>query len=105
MAASAFPLNSPEYYNTTDPEQGEWLKTKMTPHPLRCFLDKFRPENPLGNGTPATYIARSTPLFPTNAPSRELAKSLGWMYMESPTGHNAMTLAPEELTGMLSRIG
>jgi pimeloyl-ACP methyl ester carboxylesterase len=100
------PPNDPSYYGITDPQQAEWLKSKLTPHPFQTYLDKLELKNPIGNGVPATYIACSKPFFATTVTSRDRVKSLpGWSYLEIPTAHNAMTLLPRELTEMLAAIG
>lgn len=97
--------NPPEHYGVTDPEMAAWFRGKLTPHPIQTYLDRLELRHPLGNGVPATYIACSDPFFPTTLNSRTLARSMpGWTYLEIPTAHNAMTLAPEMLTALLARV-
>ncbi|MEM5318286.1 alpha/beta fold hydrolase [Paraburkholderia sp. JHI869] len=97
--------NPPAYFGVTDPAKSSWLQTKITPQPYQPYLDKLYLKNPLGNGLPVTYIACTSPSFDSLSKSREIAKStLGWRYVEMPTGHNAMTLIPDELARTLAEI-
>ena len=100
------PSNGPEYLGITDPAQAAWLMGLLTPQPFRTYLDRLELKNPLGNGVLGTYIAASNPVFATTVRSREIARSMpGWDFLEIPTGHNAMTTMPRELTEMLAAIG
>lgn len=101
----AIPPGDPEYFGITDLDLAEWLRTKLTPHPLQTYFDRLVLRHPLGNGLPATYIACSRPLFQTTASSRDLARQMGWSYREFPSGHDAMLLMPQELAAMLALIG
>ena len=97
---------SAEYLGITDPAQAAWLMGLLTPQPFRTYLDRLELKNPLGNGVLGTYIAASNPVFATTVRSREIAHSMpGWNFLEIPTGHNAMTTMPRELTEMLAEIG
>ncbi|WP_417210574.1 alpha/beta fold hydrolase [Antarctobacter sp.] len=101
----AVPPNPPAHYGVTDPDMAVWFATKLTPHPVRTYLDALHLDHPLGNGVPATYIACSAPFFATTRKSRAVARAMaGWTYLEIATAHNAMTLAPDLLTKVLDRI-
>ncbi|AHG64135.1 alpha/beta fold hydrolase [Advenella mimigardefordensis] len=101
----SIPPAEPIHYGITDSEQAKWYETKLTPHPLQTYYDKLHLKNTLGNGVPTTYIACSNPYFATTEASRTIAQSMpGWEYLEIPTGHNAMSLMPEQLTQMLLAI-
>lgn len=101
----AVPPNPPEHYGVTDPRMAAWFRTKLTPHPIQTYLDRLELTHPLGNSVPATYIACSAPFFQTTRASRGLARAMpGWVYLEIPTAHNAMTLAPDLLADMLLRV-
>jgi len=102
----AIPPGDPEYFGITDAGMAEWLRTKLTAHPLQTYFDPLVLRHPLGNGLPATYIACTEPYFASTALSREIAKATpGWTCLEIPTAHDAMVLMPRELTAMLAAIG
>jgi pimeloyl-ACP methyl ester carboxylesterase len=102
----SIPPGSPEYFGITDPTLAAWVMGKLTPHPLQSYFDPLVLANPLLNGLPATYIACSQPFFPATESSRQLARGRpGWCYRELPTGHDAMLLAPAELSAMLAELG
>ncbi|RZL92473.1 MAG: alpha/beta fold hydrolase [Variovorax sp.] len=102
--AQTIPPGDPAYFGISDPQMVEWLRTKLTPHPLQTYFDKLVLRNPLGNGLPATYIACSKPLFAATASSRKLAREMGWTYREIPSAHDVMLLMPVELSEMLSVV-
>lgn len=91
-----------ENFGLVDPDMIQWVRARVTPHPYQTYFDPLRLKQPLGNGLPASYIAVTAPWFPNTAHSREVAKAQpGWKFLEIPTAHDAMLLAPEELTQML----
>jgi pimeloyl-ACP methyl ester carboxylesterase len=92
-------------YGVTDPVQAARVARLLTPQPLAVYLGKFRLDNPVGNGLPATYIACTNPPLAALAASHTAAQSLGWTYRTIATGHDAMIIAPDELAGMLAQIG
>ena len=100
----AIPPADPSYFGITDADLADWLRTKLTAHPLQTYFDRLVLRHPLGNGLPATYIACSRPLFAATASSRDLARQMGWSYREFPSGHDAMLLMPHELAEMLANI-
>ena len=99
------PPSPPAYFGVVDPELGEWLKRKLTPHPLDTYFEPLKLAHPVGNGLPVTYITCAEPLRASTASSRAYASTRGdWTRLEMATGHNAMTLIPDELTALLANI-
>lgn len=94
----------PAYLGILDPELAAWIRPKLTRQPFQPFLDQLRLHHPAGNGIPATFIACTDPASPSITRSCDIARSRGWSYLELATGHNAMTLAPAELTRLLAAI-
>jgi pimeloyl-ACP methyl ester carboxylesterase len=93
-------------FGIVEPAMVSWVEARVTPHPYQTYFDPLVLKHPLGNGVPATYIAVTAPLFPNTAHSRKVAREQrGWNYLEIPTAHDAMLLAPDELSQMLDRIG
>ena len=100
------PPNEPGYYSITDPQQAEWLRGKLTPHPFQTYFDRLTLQHPLGNGVKVTYLACTQPPHAATASSRVLAQAMpGWTYRGIPTAHNAMLLWPLGLTQLLDTLG
>lgn len=94
------PMN---YFGLTDPEQIEWVKPKLTPHPWKCFEQKLL----LGNeaamrALPQTHIVCSWTL-----PFRDVdllkRQSQGRVW-DVDTGHDLMISEPEAVAELLLRL-
>ncbi len=79
------------------PEVLAWVDRRLTPHPLKSWLDSVRLENGGDEGLPRTFIRCTNPempysgirdhaLFAKNHPE--------WRYEEMSTGHDAMVTEP-----------
>jgi pimeloyl-ACP methyl ester carboxylesterase len=90
---------TPADLGVTNTDDAAWMTRRLTPHPTRGYTDKIRLGNPLGNGLPATYIGCNQDLGLDS--SRQLARDLGWNYVDLNVGHNAMLIAPDEVTRLL----
>ncbi len=102
---TSIPSPPVEAFGIHDPAMAKWVAAHVTPHPYQTYFDPLLLKNPLGNGVPATYIAVTNPEFANTALSRKVAREqAGWNYLELHTAHDAMLLAPEELTVMLLAI-
>ena len=56
----------------------------------------------VGNNLPRTYIHCTNPSYAALQASRNWGKAQrGWRWAEIATGHDAMVMAPDELTRML----
>lgn len=88
----------------TDPVQAAWLQRRMTPHPLRTWLDPVRFSKGGHAGIPKTYVLATNPSsvqmgYPVHA---EVAKRGGeWTYREIACGHDMMVAKPEETARLL----
>lgn len=94
-----------ESFGVSDPNDIAWVTRRLTPHPLRTYIEPLRLRKPLGNGLRCTYLCCTDPLYLPIAASRELAhRQRDWEWREIPTGHDAMITAPElvvaELLGL-----
>ena len=80
-----------------DPEQAAWIEERLRPQPRLTFS---RPTRLTGavEGIPCRAIV-CTPGGPM--PFAELAKAFGWPTTEIASGHDVMTLAPDQLAEML----
>jgi pimeloyl-ACP methyl ester carboxylesterase len=70
--------------------------------PLGTYTSTLNIKGPVGNNLPRTYIACTNPSYAALQDSRNRVKAQqGWRWAEIATGHDAMVMAPEELTRML----
>jgi hypothetical protein len=89
-----------------DHPQAQWVRRRLTPHPLATYTTSLKLESPLGNGLPCTYVHCANPSYDTLAPVREHVRSQRpeWGWESIDTGHDAMVLAPELLADLLERL-
>jgi len=91
------------FYGVTDPEQLEWMKPKLTPHPWKCFEQKLVLRNePAMRAIPETHIVCTSTL-----PGRDVAalkaSSQGRVW-DIDTGHDLMISEPEAVADLLLRV-
>ena len=88
-------------------EDIQFVRERLTPHPIGTYRQPFHLRHPLGNGLPATYLRCTQPQFAgvadTYAWVRE-AYGDQWDWAELPCGHDAMVTAPALLTQTLLDI-
>jgi pimeloyl-ACP methyl ester carboxylesterase len=83
----------------------DWVKRRLTPHPVSTYDSPLRIDNAVGNGRPLTYIACTGPPYGPLEAAREWVKNQSsWSWQEIATGHDAMVTAPAELARMLAAI-
>jgi pimeloyl-ACP methyl ester carboxylesterase len=88
-----------------DHPRADWVRRRLTPHPLATYTTPLTLKHALGNGLPCTYVHCTNPSYDTLAPVRERIKTLpGWNWQTIDTGHDAMVLAPDLLVDMLERL-
>jgi pimeloyl-ACP methyl ester carboxylesterase len=99
-----FPGNDPMgYYGVTDPAQIEWMKTKLTPHPWKCFEQKLVLTNEAAmRAIPETHIV-CTETLPTRDVEALKASSEGRVW-DIDTGHDLMISEPEAVAELLLRL-
>lgn len=94
---------SGESLGVTDGNDVEWLRSKLTAHPLRTFTEPAILGNPKADKIPRTFIfCTGNPpdgSFPRIA--KQVKGSADWRYMELPATHSAMITAPEALSEKL----
>jgi pimeloyl-ACP methyl ester carboxylesterase len=81
----------------TDPEQAAWIEARLTPQPRRTFAQPTRLTGAV-DGIPCRAIV-CAPGGPM--PFASFAKDFGWPITEITSGHDVMTLAPDELADNL----
>jgi pimeloyl-ACP methyl ester carboxylesterase len=83
----------------------DWMRRRLTPHPLGTFETPLHLRHPPGIGLPCTYVACTNPPYPPfEGARREMRGRAGWAWQEIATGHDAMVTAPEALARMLAAI-
>ena len=82
----------------------EWVNRRLTPHPLKSWLDPVKFENGGEHGVPRTFIRCTAPEMPFSGIRNHAMfakEDPEWRYEELPTGHDAMITAPQALAGLL----
>lgn len=94
----------PGIFGVTDPVLADWVKTRMTPHPLATYMEPVPAGNARSAAIPGIFIhcngnPSTTPdLF---SPFADKARAKGWQVNELSAGHLAMLTAPRELAEIL----
>jgi pimeloyl-ACP methyl ester carboxylesterase len=84
----------------------DWVKRRLTPHPVGTYESPMRINNAVANGRPRTYIACTSPIYgPLEGARQWVKKQENWNWQEIATAHDAMVTAPAELVRMLASIG
>lgn len=84
----------------------DWLRRRLTPHPLAYYETPLRLGHPVGNGRPCTYVSLTSPANPSQEPSRRWARGRpGWDWVELAQGHVAPATAPDEVARLLAGLG
>jgi pimeloyl-ACP methyl ester carboxylesterase len=99
-----FPGTDPmNFYGVTDPEQIEWMKPKLTPHPWKCFEQKLvlRNEEALWK-IPQTHIVCTSTIATRDVPA--LKASSNGRFWDIDTGHDLMISEPEAVADLLLRV-
>jgi hypothetical protein len=98
----SLPAPPPAAFGISDAKDTDWVKRRLTPHPLNTYTSPLNIKGPVGNNLPRTYIACTNPTYAALEGSRRWVKAQqGWRWAEIATGHDAMVMAPEELARML----
>jgi len=98
------PAMAPEIVGVTAPNDADWLRRRLTSHPLGTWLDPVRFTNGGHGGIGKTYVLATKPLtavmgYPLHG---EVAKRGGeWTYREIATGHSMMITEPAQTAELL----
>jgi len=80
----------------------DWVRRRLTPHPLGAYTAPLRLHAPVGNGLPRTYVHCTRPSHPLIEGSRRLVRSwTGWRWVELAAPHEAMITHPAEVARLL----
>ena len=99
------PLPATAFGIAEDHPRRAWVEARLTPHPLKTWLDPIRLANGGAMTIPRTYIHCVAPVLPrAGFPAiAAMAKaSDDWRYAELQTGHDAMVTAPAKLATLIA---
>jgi pimeloyl-ACP methyl ester carboxylesterase len=92
------------YLGVSDPADFAWMKSKITPHPWKCFTQKLR----LRDEAAVRRIPRSnincTASLAMSPPEPRTRQLEGNRNFEIDTGHDLMITEPHAVAGMLLQI-
>jgi pimeloyl-ACP methyl ester carboxylesterase len=97
------PAIAAEMVGVTNENDVAWLQRRLTPHPLRTWLDPVHLVNGL-KGIPKTYVLATQPLttamgYPAQAEIRR--PMADWNVQEIACGHDMMLIKPEQTAALL----
>jgi pimeloyl-ACP methyl ester carboxylesterase len=96
---------SPELLGINDAELAEWVRERITPHPVATYLEPPPPATAESSALPRTYISCTQgPLVPVFGRFADKARATNWSVRELATGHEAMLTAPDAVAELLLDI-
>ena len=75
-----------------------WVERRLTPHPIKSWLDPVKFENGGEEGVPCTFIECTEPAMPGSGlknHAKHAQEHPDWRYVELKTGHDAMVTEPQ----------
>ncbi|MEM6584587.1 MAG: alpha/beta hydrolase [Pseudomonadota bacterium] len=82
-----------------------WVAEKLTPHPLKTWLDPIALPNGGADGLPATYVLCTDPALAMTQFSwvaEQQKAQPGWDVVELATGHDAMVTEPGKVAAIIA---
>ncbi|WP_422345731.1 alpha/beta fold hydrolase [Parasphingorhabdus sp.] len=96
---------SPEILGIPKDHPGyDWVAQKLTPHPLKTWLDPIQLNNGGSLGLKRSYIHCTAPALPNSSFPYHAAQAQAdpsWTYHALATGHDAMVTAPDSVVEIL----
>jgi pimeloyl-ACP methyl ester carboxylesterase len=87
-----------------DPDY-DWVRRRLSPHPLQTYTTALTFRAPIGNNVPRTYVHCTQPSHPVLEDSRRLVRSwTGWKWVDLPAPHDAMITHPEAVVALLLAV-
>jgi len=84
-----------------DPDY-DWVRRRLSPHPLRTFTTPLTLRAPVGNGLPRTYVHSTQPSYPFSDASRQLVRSWsGWRWVDLAAPHDSIITHPDDVVAVL----
>ena len=89
-------------FGIADAADGRWVKSKLTPQPVRPWRDALRLSRPMTARLSYIYCDRRGNRYADTA--ARVRSDPAWQYRALKTGHDAMVSAPHELTDVLVEL-
>ncbi len=91
------------YYGVVDPETLDWMRERLTPHPVRCFQQPLTLTDPAAlQSIPQSHISTTMFLSLRNVDRiREKADGRVW---DIDTGHDLMITEPQKVAELLEHV-
>ena len=84
-----------------DPDY-DWVRRRLSPHPLQSYTTALAFKGPVGNNLPRTYIHSTEPSHPVLEDSRKLVRSRsGWKWVDLAAPHDSMITHPDAVVELL----
>jgi pimeloyl-ACP methyl ester carboxylesterase len=101
----SLPNPEPSAFGVPDGPDADWVRRRLTPHPISTYESPLAIRGPIGAGLPRTYVHCTAPSYAALEASRRWVRATqGWEWREIATGHDAMVTAPGALSELLVRI-
>jgi pimeloyl-ACP methyl ester carboxylesterase len=98
----AYPAPPARFFGISDPQQLAYVESKVTAQPIGTYLQPLKLSGPWPARIPRAYIACNQPRIPVfDDIKRRLSIDPAWRYVELPTGHDAMIIAPALLSNTI----
>jgi pimeloyl-ACP methyl ester carboxylesterase len=83
----------------------DWVRRRLSPHPLRTYTTALTFRAPVGNGVARTYVHATQPSHPVLEASRKLVRSWsGWKWVGLAAPHDSMITHPDDVVGVLLAV-
>jgi pimeloyl-ACP methyl ester carboxylesterase len=80
----------------------DWVRRRLSPHPLQSYTTALTFKGPVGNNLPRTYVHCTQPSHPVLEDSRKLVRSwTGWKWVDLAAPHDAMITHPDAIVDLL----
>jgi pimeloyl-ACP methyl ester carboxylesterase len=96
------PPPPPDAFAVTEGSDFAWVQRRLRPMPLQAYLGKITLKNKGSAGLKRTYIAAVRPPYlPLVATHERVKADKSWSFTPIEAGHDAMIIAPSELSALL----
>jgi pimeloyl-ACP methyl ester carboxylesterase len=102
LAVPAEVLGDDHPFGIVDPVDVRWMKSKLTPQPIRPWTDAVHLSGPIGSMRSYVYCDWRGNSYSVTA--ARVRSDPTWQYRELKTGHDAMVSAPRELADVLIEL-
>lgn len=99
------PPPTPEMMGITDPALADWVRERVTPHPMATYTESVPKGNHISAALPRAYISCTEgPLTSVFGPFAAKARTAGWIVRNVAAGHDAMLTAPNVVAKLLLEL-